>query len=103
MEIVVSLLIMGILITTIMTVIRLSLVMTGDSLSRAREAQVTFNDLILNNDGAYNGGTAELLFTITVVPFDPDDTAPPPTYVIHDVELSGDDNIVAFRPVGGAP
>jgi len=65
METLVSLLIMGILITSLLSIIRFSLVLTGDSLKNAAESQNDFNALTHGTvaSGAYSD-SATLSFTI---------------------------------------
>jgi len=62
METLVSLLIMGLLITSLLSIIRFSLVLTGDSLSNAQESQGNFNTLFHGNN--YDTTTTTLVFTI---------------------------------------
>jgi hypothetical protein len=51
MEAIVSLLVLGILMTTIVAVIRFSMVMTGNSIREATVAQESVNDMILTSAG----------------------------------------------------
>jgi len=60
MEAIVSLLILGILMTTIVAIIRFSMVLTGNALSNASGAQDRYNALIHEN---YSGATVELTIT----------------------------------------
>jgi len=62
METLVSLLIMGILITSLLSIIRFSLVLTGDSLSNALESQGNFNTLFHGSN--YDATSTKLDFTI---------------------------------------
>jgi len=66
METLVSLLIMGILITSLLSIIRFSLVLSGDSLRNAADSQGRFNDLIHGTvaGGQYAGGSATLTIRV---------------------------------------
>jgi len=63
METLVSLLIMGLLITALLSIIRFSMVITGDALRNAGQAQGSVNTLITNANYT-TAGTV----TITIVP-----------------------------------
>lgn len=65
METLVSLLIMGLLITSLLSIIRFSMVLTGDSLSNATASQEIFNAMTHGDGDSYATGTTELVFTLT--------------------------------------
>ena len=71
MEAIVSLLILGIFMTTVVSIVRYSLVMTGMALSEATAAQTGFNQLIHEDFGS-----------------------PPPTSVILTFSLDLDDPFI---------
>ena len=104
MEVVVSLLIMGLLLTSIMSIIRYSLAMTGDALTRSRRAQDIFNSYIIN-DGIYSGTSVDLTFTGWIVT-DPEENPPKKEKLLtaeHPVKLAEIDDeivtsIIAFKP-----
>ena len=93
METIVSLVIMGLLITSLLAIIRFSLVLTGDALSNASVSQSGFNDLIHNVN--YSGDPTTLTFTIhTLVPSDTSTAIQ-----VVNMSLNTDDFPGAFRPV----
>jgi len=90
MEAIVSLLILGILMTTIVAIIRFSMVMTGNFLREATQEQEDFNALLL---GDYTGSPSEISFNSA----DPDVNVS----VTFDIEYYSDDeieNVIAFKP-----
>jgi hypothetical protein len=86
MEALVSLMILGILMTTIVATIRFSMVLTGDSLNKADIAQEGFNELIL---GDYDD-EADIRFSSD------DITATHPVYYHNE----GNTIAFQFRPTG---
>ena len=60
MEAIVSLAILGILMTTLVSIIRFSMVMTSTAMSRATETQDSYNILILED---YAGASGSITFT----------------------------------------
>jgi len=91
MEALVSLLILGILMTTITSVIRFSMVMTGTSIRNAVESQDVINDLMLERLAEYDTSTGMIIFTtVDNDSFDIDAS--------HSVTLYSEDNIIAFYP-----
>ena len=86
MEAVVSLLILGILLTTIVAIIQFSMVMTGNTLGTAEADQNSFNLLV--QDG-YDSSQAALVFT-TNSDYDLNSG--------HSVFVHNEDGTVAFRP-----
>jgi len=94
MEALVSMLILGILLTTIVSVIRFSMALTGNAVNDAAASQEIINDLIHENYPS--GNTVELSFQSTTFDID----------VRHNVVLYSTDDVTAFSPVtgtGGAP
>jgi len=104
MEAIVSLLILGIMMTTLISIYRFSMVLTSTALSNANDAQVDVNDLLLEN---YTGTAGEITFTPAVSPDAPVGTVPPTftTVASHDITISDEPpGIIAFMPVtGGTP
>ena len=101
METLVSLLIMGLLITSLLSIIRFSMVLTGDSLANANRAQTAFNGL---RDGTnYNTtATRELRFTIVMpTPLTDNTTAQVNVYPGNNIFLTPANEITprAFIPV----
>jgi len=94
MEALVSLLILGILMTTIVSIIRFSMVMTGSSISEARDMQDRMN-AVIHEDYAMFGDVVQSTITITSV-----GTTPFSINVAQDVDIysSDEDVIVAFKP-----
>lgn len=92
MEAVVSMLILGILLTTVVSIIRFSLVMTGNSVSDATAKQDAVNTLITTD---FAGTTKTLSFKSTT-PGIMIDTS-------HSVTYLTEDGITVFRPdpIGG--
>ena len=90
MEAIVSLLILGILMTTIVSVIRFSMTMTGTSIRDATITQSDMNSLRLEDLGE---NLSPVLLTITADGYIQIDAS-------HDVELHVENNIVAFYPIG---
>ena len=90
MEAVVSLLILGLLMTTIVTIIRFSLVMTGNSIINAGKTQEEINNLI--RDEYTNSVTTSIVFVSE------DNTI----IATHEIEFNtpGDDDldIITFYP-----
>ena len=86
MEAVVSLLILGILLTTIVSIIQFSLVMTGNTLGTAESDQNGFNLLV---EDVYTSTPVEISF-YTDSDHDLDAT--------HLIILHNEDGTVAFRP-----
>jgi len=94
MEAIVSLLILGILMTTIVSVIRFSMVMTGNSIREATTTQNDMNDIRLENLGA---SSSLVLLTFTANGYNLIEAS-------HDINFHAENNIVAFYPVGnGGP
>jgi hypothetical protein len=62
MEAVASLLILTILLTSIVYMIRFSLVLTGDTIVTASVAQEEINDIIRDDYGVGGGVTAQIIF-----------------------------------------
>ena len=97
MEAVVSMLILSMFITTIVSIIRFSLVMSGDSIRTANENQNVVNLLV---QGEYDtSALSEITF------YSVDYTSPFPDIEIsatHDIEINvavdGGLNILAFKP-----
>ena len=90
MEAIVSLLILGILMTTIVSIIRFSLVMTGISLNEAAVAQTGFNDLI--HEDYPSAPAVPLTFTLDFDnPFINIEAS-------HNVILYNEENTLAFMP-----
>ena len=114
MEAVVSLLILGILMTTLMTIIRFSMSMTANAINEAEEAQNAFNELIFEE---YSEAGGTLTFSTSAVSvtnpnFNP--AAPPnpyipvfPTGTGHGIVVSNSvPGTTAFAPnqnTGGTP
>jgi len=97
MEALVSLLILGLLITSLLSIIRFSLVVTGDSLRNAAETQRIFNELIHGVNTAYLPASTQVTFTITA-PVAP--VLPAPVTLSQNVRLSADEIFTsAFIPV----
>ena len=92
MEAIVSLLILSILLSTIVAIIRFSTVITATSLSNATEAQNTVNSLALEQ---YASEETPLL-TFSFV-----STTGESVTATHNIYLSSEDTIIAFRPAGG--
>jgi len=91
MEVVVSILIFGILLTTAVTIIRFSLVITGDAINRATVAQDMVNDLMVSDDLPSDG--------VIYFSFNCYATGVPVSRVSsHDVEYSDADGFLVFRP-----
>ena len=90
MEAIVSLLIIGILMTTVISVIRFSMTMTGNSITRAEASQNDFNDIIFEN---YNDNPSTILISADNI------------VATHNIFVSIDNNgeIIAFRPEEPAP
>ena len=88
MEAIVSLFILGILLTTVVSILRFSMVLSANALSSSGEKQDDFNELILEA-GAYGTDSKDLTFTITGTGIN--------IIAGHDVLLaSGDEE--AFKP-----
>ena len=120
MEAIVSLLILGILMTTLITIVRFSMTMTGNAINEAEDAQNAFNNLILEN---YTGAGGTLTFTpVQVSASNPNLLRPPPqppltppplptpltsgftTATEHYINISNDvPDVIAFAPAGGTP
>ena len=86
MEALVSLLILGILLTTIVSIIRFSMIMTGNSINDAAAAQDLVNELMIEEYPSSNTG----LLTLSI-----------PGIMItaeHNVLYYSEDGITAFRP-----
>jgi len=114
MEAIVSLAILGILMTTLVSIVRFSMVMTSSAMSRATEAQDGYNLLILEN---YAGTGGTITFSSrAITPGNPNyDPAPPvltPPAAAPSTTITGTHTITisatepgAFRPpappVGG--
>jgi len=90
MEALVSMLILGILLTTVVSTIRFSLGVTGDSLRDADASQLISNDL---STGNLTGGTQ-----ITVEFKYNNPTLNMAINTTHDALYKEEDGIVAFRP-----
>jgi len=111
MEVVVSLLIMGLLLTSIMSIIRYSMAMTGNVLSNARIVQNEVNKFIHDNDNSiFFTGTERIRFTGRINALTTPATPITPFIAAHDVDLAAENdlipNIIAFRPAvtaGGGP
>jgi len=87
-EALVSVLILGMLLGTIVSIIRFSLALTGTTLRDATAAQTEINDLILDRYPAAAVGT--LKFTSSNAPIDAE----------HGIVFYSDDGITAFYPGG---
>lgn len=87
MEAVASMLILSILLTTIVSIIRFSLAMTGESLADAEKSQDEFNELVLNKSDS--SSEANLTFSSDY-----------PINATHSIDLhtDKDGNIIAFFP-----
>jgi len=97
METLVSLMIMGLLITSLLSIIRFSMVLTGDSLSNANASQEKFNALLHGTN--YSPGTHNNLEIVIEMP----GTLPDVNAKV-DVRLSADTDIpAAFIPVIPSP
>jgi hypothetical protein len=94
MEAVVSLLILGILMTTVVTIIRFSMVMTGNSIINAADSQEGFNQIITVESGAFSPSTLTLTFSHVPDP----DAFVPVIDVNHLVNPATEENVTAFRP-----
>ena len=95
MEALVSLLILGILMTTIVSIIRFSMVVTGDSVRRATIAQTEINRLmfdIYDIDPDINPGGNEAQGALT---FSNSELG---VETMHDVVFYTNEGIIAFRP-----
>jgi len=88
MEALVSVLILGILLGTIVSIIRFSLALTGSTLRDATEAQTEINDLILDQYPEATKG--KLTFTSADADIDAE----------HEIVFYSDDGIAAFYPDG---
>ena len=88
MEAVVSLLILGILLTTIVSIIRFSMVLTGSSVSNATSAQELINDLTFEDFTGTPSAAATLHFSSTNIDIQAE----------HSVEYNTEDGIIAFVP-----
>ena len=97
MEAVVSLLILGILMTTIVSIIRFSTVITGNSLSNADNAQELSNRLITEDYPA--DSISELNFSFTK-----NEPGTPEIFIEtkHDVAFYQEEGLIAFHPVTGS-
>ena len=94
MEAIVSLLILSILMTTIVSVIRFSMVMTGISIREATLTQNDMNNLRLEDLGA---SLSPVRLTFTSEDYSQIEA-------FHNIEFHAENNIVAFYPVGvGGP
>jgi len=92
MEAIVSLMILGILLTTLMTIVRFSMAITENAIEEAADAQVVYNVLI-NTEFSGTGGT--ITFTPVTSPGAPVFTINPS----HAITIStADPDIIAFRP-----
>jgi len=89
MEAIVSLLILGILLTTVVTIIRFSTSLTSTSITAANEAQDRFNSLILESFDEYSS-SYEAIVTFASDSIDIE--------VSQDIIIYGEDGIVAFAP-----
>ena len=97
MEAVVSLLILGLLMTTVLSIIRFSLVMTGDSLNRARENQNEINNLIRGNYPVST--TAALTFSsVGGAAVTPDGIISATHDIVINIQGADAQNVVAFIP-----
>ena len=85
MEVVVSILMFAMLLTTAATIIRFSLVITGDSLARATESQGVVNELVLDS---FTGTSGEISFYSSVIN----------VVSSHEVVYLDADGFVVFRP-----
>jgi len=63
-ETLVSLLIMGLLITSLLSIIRFAMVLTSDSLIKAAISQNRFNDLIHDTNNPYQSTPVDLVFVV---------------------------------------
>jgi len=97
MEALVSMMILGILMTTVVSIIRFSMVMTGRSLTDATGTQEAFNELILTTTGVSD----ELVFTITEIIPPSGATGTFSGTAKHNVyvDIVGDLNATAFIPI----
>ena len=85
MEALASLLILGILMTTITAVIQFSLVMTSTSIGRANASQELINELKTTD---YPGGQRVISFSNTAISIN----------AAHNIIYHTNDGITAFRP-----
>jgi len=90
MEALVSLLILGMLMATIVSVIRFSMVMTGNTLANATAAQNEINNIkfddYASNSGIFSSGALKLSNPIWNIKAE------------HSIELYSDNGIIAFYP-----
>ena len=93
MEAIVSVLILGMLLTTIVSIIRFSMVMTGNSIRESTVAQEIVNSLVLEDLTGL--ATSSQVLTIT--------SADDSFSASFSITLYNEDNIVAFYPAGGMP
>ena len=95
MEAIVSLLILGILMTTIVSIVSFSTALTARSLDRAASDQAIFNNLMLGN---YTTATTPELRIILIGA--PVGSLQPALNARHSISLSADmADVVAFMPV----
>jgi len=91
-EALVSLLILGMLMATIVSVIRFSMVMTGNTLADATAAQNEINNLkfddYASNSGTFSSGALTLSNSAWNI------------NAAHSIELYSDNGIIAFYPEG---
>lgn len=98
MEAVVSLLILGMLMTTVLTMIRFSLALTGDSLTNARENQEEINNLI--HDIYPNSSNTNVTFYSVISASDvPDGVISSAHVIVINIPDAGNQNVVAFKPL----
>ena len=95
MEAVVALVILGILMTTILTIIRFSLAMTGGTIRNATDTQDDFNSLI--HEVYITPSTSNITFSFEI----PASEGPIIGTVVHAVDVSNLQDAVAFRPASG--
>jgi len=88
MEALVSVLILGMLLGTIVSIIRFSLAMTGTTLREATVAQTEINDLILDKYPSPSSGT--LKFTSTNAAIEAE----------HGIVFYSENGVTAFYPGG---
>ena len=86
MEVIVSMLILGILMTTLFSIVRFSLALTGSSIAKAEETQNLLNKLSLDDYPDHETRKFYLESSDGVIK------------AMHDVEYFPDENLVAFRP-----
>jgi len=95
MEVIVSILIFTILLTTAVAIIRSSLVITGNMIADATAAQHSVNEFILDDAGLSESGEINFSF------YDSGGTA---FFSSHTVDFAHENGILVFRPQdGGGP